>query len=204
MIRLSDISRYRPKYSGVGSRDTPEDVLSIFKRLGERLCLMGWVGQSGEADGADLAFHNGARRAANYQSIGFGAYIPWNGFRSGPNSPRVFENPNDGIFDMSHSDNWEDAKAIALKARGSFNGLKVGGIALHTRNAYQVLSPSLADPVQKLFCWAEPIGTKGLVSGGTNTAVQLAIRHGIPIHNLYHEEMKDRILQFLDTPFPQG
>ena len=59
--------------SGVGSRETPENILTEMTAIGafcrENKILL----RSGHADGADFAFELGAQEACV-------AYLPWNGF----------------------------------------------------------------------------------------------------------------------------
>ena len=48
-------------YAGIGSRQTPKDVLDLMTRLAKCLAREGWTLRSGGAEGADTAFQNGAR-----------------------------------------------------------------------------------------------------------------------------------------------
>ncbi len=157
------------------------------------------MGQSGEADGADLYFHNGARASAKYPKIGFAAFIPYDGFRSSADSPKIFEDLHRGIYNADKFDLKPLAQEMAFEARGSFEGLGRGGIGLHTRNVYQVLTPTLTHPVQRLFMWATPVSSGAKVRGGTNTAFQLALKHNVPVVNLYHEDMRRKVCDFLDA-----
>lgn len=193
---LMDINRHRPKFAGVGSRKTPDDVLEIMRRLSHCLYDKGWMGQSGDADKADTAFHEGAMRSSRYPELGFAAYLAWNGYEKKSTGERRFDDPTLGLYDASMFENWEAARDIAYNAREGFDGLDRGGIALHTRNAYQALSPSLMDPVQRMFCWAKPV-TNGKVDGGTNTAVQLARMYSIPLTNLYFDRDREAVEKYL-------
>ena len=46
-------------YTGVGPRDTPQDVLQLMMAIGKRMAELNWVLRSGGADGADKAFEVG-------------------------------------------------------------------------------------------------------------------------------------------------
>ena len=46
-------------YAGVGSRETPQDVLKIMWKIGKHLADKGYTLRSGGARGADAAFENG-------------------------------------------------------------------------------------------------------------------------------------------------
>lgn len=193
----AEISVYPRKIAIVGSRKTPDNILTVMMRLARAVCDIGYLIQSGEADGADNAAHIGARQSSRYAEIGFAGYLPWNGMKT--NRGLIYVDQSDGIYDASTFDTWEQAKALAYSARGSFNGLGRGGVSLHTRNAFQILSPSLQHPVDRCVFWASPIGNGATVEGGTNTAVQLALRHSVPLVNLYYEEVLQRVLTFVQA-----
>jgi predicted Rossmann fold nucleotide-binding protein DprA/Smf involved in DNA uptake len=46
-------------YAGIGSRQTPEDVLKIMKTIGSFMVHKDYILRSGAADGADTAFEQG-------------------------------------------------------------------------------------------------------------------------------------------------
>lgn len=194
---LEQIAAWPHKCGGVGSRGTPANILDVMFQAGRALCDVGYLMMSGEADGADFTFHEGARSSPRYPEVGFAAFIPWNGMRVDHSGGRVFEDWTRGIYDASKFHNYPQAEALALQARGSFEGLGRGGIGLHSRNPYQVLSPSLCNPVARLICWAEPVGKAGKVKGGTNTAVQVALQHNVPVVNLYYDEKVEQVLAFI-------
>lgn len=161
-------------YTGVGSRETPEEILAFMEKVGQRMDELGYVGRSGSADGADLAFEKGFLKS---RKSFFEAYLPWKGFN----------NKCDEIHIVApYLDNYEEAVEIASKIHPVFDRLSRGAKALHTRNVYQVLGKDLKTPSKVLFCYAQP--TKNGVKGGTNTAVQLAIQHGIRVYNFYLKE----------------
>ncbi len=183
----------------VGSREAPDDILSLARRAGKAFCDAGYLGVSGEADGMDKAFHDGARLSRRYNEVKFVSFIPYNGFRSSATSPKLFHDPENNIYDASKYSNIDKASEIAMQARGSFAGLGRGGIAAQSRNPFQVLSPSLVDPVIRLFCWAIPVGKSGKVRGGTNTAVMIALANNIPVINLYRDEHRMKLEGWLNA-----
>ena len=67
-------------YAGIGSRQTPTDVLEEMKSIAYQLAVQNWTLRSGFADGADMAFTEGAD-AANGEME---QYIPWVGFNNSP------------------------------------------------------------------------------------------------------------------------
>ena len=52
----------RPRYAGIGSRRTPENIQAIMTKLATKLESLGWVLRSGGAIGADSAFELGLKQ----------------------------------------------------------------------------------------------------------------------------------------------
>lgn len=48
-------------YSGIGSRETPRDILELMTKIAEKLEILGYTLRSGGARGADTAFANGVK-----------------------------------------------------------------------------------------------------------------------------------------------
>lgn len=63
-------------YTGVGSRETPNDVMKVMYKFAQKMALHGAVLRSGGADGADTAFEWGCDKKQGMKEI----YLPWNGF----------------------------------------------------------------------------------------------------------------------------
>lgn len=170
--------------AGVGSRDVPEWALEIMIRLGRTYTDLGYQWSSGDAYGSDRAFLYGASQSKRYQEIGARVFL----HKDGTNGTWVKDRPF--YYDASKFDlvTQSTARGMALHARGSFYGLFESGIQKHTRNVYQIHGESLGETVCAIYFYAEPKG-KNAVSGGTNTAYQLARTAGVPlIVNLYTKE----------------
>lgn len=181
-------------YSGVGSRETPEDVIVLMENLGEYLCDQGYRGRSGMAPGADMAFYRGAQRSARFAEVGFDNFLPNAWMFNRPEFGNIVPDPSANIFDATRFvDTYDQAQEIAFAARGNFEGLKRGGIELHTRNTFQVLGPTLDVPSRAVICWAIPVGKQGKFRGGTNTAIQIAKRFEVEVINLYFEADRRRM-----------
>lgn len=180
-------------FAGVGSRETPEEILALMRLISQALYAQGYALSSGDAEGADTAFYEGAVMAHNYHELGARIYLAWNGVRD------RYHDPKNYFYDASKFPTWESANSIALEARGSWEGLGRGGIAMHTRNVFQIMGHTLTDPVKSIIYWAKPVGKTEKVKGGTNTALQIAIKCGIPNRiNLYTDEGMERATKFLD------
>lgn len=185
-------------YTGVGSRETPEHILKFIEEVAYWLAGRGYTGRSGSAAGADSAFESGfyhyeiVNGVADYTT--FEAYIPWKGFSD------ISEN-NIHII-APNLPNYNEAVEIASTIHPAWSRLGRGAKALHTRNVYQVLGLDLNTPSAVLFCYAQPTKNKqGVVigvKGGTNTAVQLAMKHSIPIYNFYLQEDIDKVKGMMD------
>lgn len=184
-------------YAGVGSRETPEEILALMYRLSQALYAQGYALSSGDAEGADTAFYEGAVSSPHYHQLGARIYLAWNGV--GKEGKKRYHDPKNYFYDASQFPTWETATSIALEARGSWEGLGRGGIAMHTRNVFQIMGADLTSPVSSIIYWGKPVGKTEKVKGGTNTALQLAIKCGVKNRiNLNTDEGMERATKFLD------
>ncbi len=151
-------------YTGIGSRQTPVDVLERMVQIGKKFAEMGFTLRSGGADGADSAFEQGCDLANGTKEI----YIPWNNFNNLSTSA--------GYLVGNHP----DAETIASTLHPAWHRCSQGAKKLHTRNVYQVLGVNLNDPSVLVVCWTP----NGQVVGGTGQAMRLAIQNNINIFNL--------------------
>lgn len=158
-------------YTGIGSRGTPEDVMESMTTLAERLQERGWILRSGGADGADLAFENGAGSKKNI-------FIPWKGFND---SLSPYYNIPDKAFE------------IASKIHPAWDKLGQGAKRLHARNIMQVTGMNLKVKSKFIVCWTKG----GQYKGGTATAMKLADMLKIEIFNLFDCE-PERILYYAE------
>ncbi len=167
-------------YAGIGSRNTPPEVLAIMARIAARLALRGYTLRSGGADGADTAFEEGAGTAKE-------VFLPWPGF-NGRDSPYPTPSAN--------------AYRVASALHPAWARLEAGPQALHARNSHQILGAELGTPVDFVVCWTpdgcESEKTRSTKTGGTGQAIALADRWGIPVFNLAGAGALDRIGAFLD------
>lgn len=145
-------------YTGVGSRQTPQDVLLAFEAIAKYLASIGWVLRSGAADGADKSFEKGCDIEDGRKEI----YLPWKGFNDSF-SNLIVQNPK--------------AFEIAKEHHPGWNNLKSGAQKLHARNVHQVLGKNLDNPSSLLICWTP----NGSGKGGTGQAIRLARTYGVLI-----------------------
>ena len=168
-------------YAGIGSRETPADVISLMTRLAERLARMGWVLRSGGALGTDSAFEAGA---AKIDTSLIEVYIPWEGFEG--------KRPN-GYTMLVPPDLYGEAEGIAKVHHPAWPRLSFGAKKLHTRNVLQVLGEDLDSNSDFVICWTP--NASG--SGGTGQALRIAKSYGITIYDLGNEETFNAISDWL-------
>lgn len=177
-------------YTGVGSRQTPPHILELMTKIARHLSEKGYILRSGHAEGADRAFEKGAGGKAII-------YLPWPSFgqkpyKDDPGMP-VLGTPvcNEAIWDNYYS---------ILQTLGT-RGDAYGAVKkLHGRNVAQVLGhdPQKPEPSKILFYWA-PKDSQGNPTGGTRTAVALAIYYNIPTIDLSNEALLRKTLPSLYT-----
>lgn len=159
-------------YTGIGSRETPPDVCTMFSLLAYKFELDGWVLRSGAADGADSAFESGVE--SGDQSEAKEIYLPWPGF-----------NESKGI--IPSPDQWEKAELLASQFHPLWAFLKPSVRKLHARNCFQVMGLDLNTPSKLVVCWtkdgAESQAQRTKSTGGTGMAIAIADHHGVPIVN---------------------
>ena len=184
-------------YTGVGSRETPPEIMTLMTRIAGKLAREGWTLRSGGADGADWAFEEGwldwfLNEGDKSQDVRAELFLPWAGFN--------LHVP--GITDAGciiHGDSepiMQRAFQCASTIHPAWERLKPGAKKLHGRNVFQVLGKDLDTPSKFLVCWA-PVDKHGVPKGGTRTAWVLAQRENIPCFNLKNEEDRRRIEKWL-------
>lgn len=168
-------------YAGIGSRETPDNVLSVMTRLARKLDKSGFRLRSGHAPGADLAFESGAGKNSDI-------YLPYKSFNG---NKRVKGNAF-ALEDMS--------REAQIAAEQSFNRHHpiAGRItertyskdeeekkknrktrSLHMRNHFQVAGVDGAPDSAFVACYSPNDGK----SHGTDQAIRIATAKGIPVFN---------------------
>lgn len=172
----------RKIYTGIGSRETPVDILRLMGKVAYALAKKDWVLRSGAAPGADQAFEAGCDHGNGSKEI----YLPWKGFEKNPSRYIVQD--------------WTEE--IASKYHPAWTGLSQGIKKLHSRNVHQILGFEGNDPSHFVVCWT-PDGCESHLSrksstGGTGQAISIATDYAkIPVFNLFNEDALDRIKAYL-------
>jgi len=160
-------------YAGIGSRDTPGEILESMTKIARKFEEHGWILRSGGADGADRAFEAGVADPAHKE-----IYLPWRGFNG--------RQDWDGcIWNYT-----EEHERIAAHYHPKWLFLRHGVKKLHTRNVSQVLGADCSSPANFVICWTRD----GRASGGTGQALRIAEDKAIPIFNLHDAETLKKCL----------
>lgn len=147
-------------YTGIGSRETPADVIKKMITAAKALGKGGWTLRSGGAAGADQAFETGCNMVGGDKEI----YLPWRGFRRNP-SPLYGTTKEARMIAKAYHPAWENLSSAAWEFMG--------------RNSYQVLGQDLNTHTAFILCWTP----EGAITGGTGQALRIAEAYDIPILN---------------------
>lgn len=191
-------------YTGIGSRESPEEICNLMTEMAYKLASQGWTLRSGGAQGADQAFEEGwwkhhmERDIAEMAKPRAQIFLPWNDFEN------RHHGDGDGAYIVVKDQRLlEEANDIASVIHPAWNAKRGDGTpvlsrgmkTLHSRNCFQVLGETLDTPSRFVICYGLPEGRS--VKGGTRTACELALNNEIPVFNLYKTEDRERIEKWL-------
>jgi len=170
-------------YTGVGSRNTPPNILKLMELIGESFAHRGFKLRTGDAAGADSAFRTGAiKRLTEVNKLPVAeakklveVYAP--SMKTGTLGPYERKPDPDLLGRL---------RLIANEFHPNPNALKGYGRSLMERNALQIFGPRLDDPVDFLVGMLKPmhLRTKPTDVGGTGQAYRIAMKNNIPIFDL--------------------
>lgn len=163
-------------YAGVGSRETPRDVLRLMSLVGIALRDLEWMCRTGGADGADEAFRSAATCLHQRSKL----YLPW----------PLFNGHALGCDDCGLDRPTSRAYEIAALHHPGWARLTRGPRALHARNVHQVLGDDCASPAAFVLCWTPDGATEKTTAktGGTGQAIRVAKAYDVPVYNLQRED----------------
>jgi hypothetical protein len=164
-------------YTGVGSRETPKEILTAMYNLGLNLAEQNWLLRSGHAPGADQAFEAGCVHQGGKKQI----FLPWDGFENASQT-------NPDYITPAFSDH---VMELAAEIHPAWDKCKRWVRRMHARNINQVIGPDDFNPVLSdlLICWTK--GASG--AGGTGQAIRLAHRLGVPVFDLADSRQWDQL-----------
>lgn len=167
--------------AGIGSRETPDDILDIMYEFAADAAEAGYTLRSGGAPGADTAFELGCSSMLGPKEI----FLPW---------PRFNQNTS------NYTTAPVKAFQIAAEHHPFWHNLKYTTKKLMARNTLQVLGQKLDDPVKFVVCWTPDGSLNGISreSGGTGQALRIADAYGIPVFNLQRDDHREDIIGIAD------
>ena len=160
-------------YAGVGSRQTPPEVLAVMTKASTWLESLGYTLNTGKTFGGK---EEGADKA----------------FSDGTNKKNLFGPEEHGVGKI--------VQAVVDEIHPSSASLKDGGRKLMARNTHQVFGENLDTPVDFVLYYADkdpsnPIRPKG----GTGQAVEMANRKGIPTINMKDSDWRKQLLEVINS-----
>lgn len=171
-------------YTGIGSRNTPEEILLLIRQIARKYAMRGWILRSGGADGADKAFANGAFNGKKE------IYLPWENFNGLKRGAR-----DNGLLVVTDPAILENASKLAAEVHPAWDRCSPAAKKLHIRNTFQVLGGDLEVPSSLLICWAPIQGDS--IKGGTRTAWEIAKLYDIPRFNLADPSTEQKFKKFV-------
>jgi hypothetical protein len=161
-------------YAGIGSRETPVEVLKVMKNTATILMNKGYTLRSGGAHGADSFFESGCWRKDMKE-----------------------------IFDLSSEiPGWAYEEANKHLLFGSIDSMYRTTQKLLARNMMIMLGANGKTPVDFVVCWTKTMNIYDKKVGGTGYGLRLAKERNIPIYNLACEstlnKFHERILDYGD------
>ena len=165
-------------YCGIGSRETPQDVITIMEGLGKALAERGHTLRSGaQPKGADGAFERGCDSVGGNKEI----YLPWPGaFRRSNTEPGI----------KTHSS--QEAMDLAEKYHPNWAACSRDARLFHARNGHIALGWFLDKPADLCICWTP----NASASGGTGQAIRICEAYNIPVFDLADPESFDKLDNF--------
>jgi hypothetical protein len=164
-------------YAGIGSRETPKEVMDQMTELAKELESRGYTLRSGGAQGADTAFERGATSKKE---------IFPGGQKAGEREMKIAReiHPNPQALDNSKN------PAFVWN--------------LMARNTNQVFGKNLDTPVDFVIAYTQDGLThytkRSIKSGGTGQAIDMASRKGIPVINLANPNWRQELDRLLSDP----
>lgn len=153
--------------------------------IGSRLSYLGVNGFSGGAPGSDYAFMK------DYDKDLRCVIIPTNGFNG------HYRDIGIHVFTDQDIEIRNKAEKLARHFYKDYDIRSEMVQYLQCRNMMQVLGLALDKKVDSVIFWA-PENSKGVIKGGTRTAVYLARYLGIKTYNLYFPEIMEFVKAELD------
>ena len=163
--------------SGIGSRQTPQNVCDEMTKIGIWCRENNIYIRSGHAEGADWAFEQGSQENTV-------VYLPWVGFNK-----QLVSKATTKCVDT------KEGRELASKFHPVFAKLSNSVKKLISRDGYQILGDNLNEPVNAVICFTP----HGAIEGGSGQAMRIAKANNIPILNMFCEEFNTsgKVIEYL-------
>jgi alkylated DNA repair dioxygenase AlkB len=173
-------------YAGIGSRETPKEVLDLMTKAANYLDGLGYTLQTGftfknketglDEEGADKAFSDGSKNKTL-----FGPY----GIRKTINGVTSVDKYNENVTEKSNS--------IVKEIHPAPDRLTPGAVKLMARNTNQIFGKNLDSTVDFVLFYAQETKDPLRPKGGTGQAVEMARRKGIPTINMADANWREQL-----------
>jgi len=152
-------------YAGVGSRETPPDILKLMRLISHKFSLYGWTLRSGGAIGADRAFESNAVLKQIFYE----------------------EDATTEVIEIAASFHpaWHNCKPRARRLHGR-NVFQVLGRDLNSPSSFVVCWTPDGCTTDK---------ARSITTGGTGTAISVADHYKIPVFNLARPDHKSTFIK---------
>lgn len=156
-------------YAGIGSRETPREILDVMYCFGAELAENGFILRSGRAPGADRAFEHGCDSVRGDKRI----YVPYKGahqvYDESPPQLQILCTP--------------EALKMAEQFHPNWAACSVYDKQYHGRNCHIILGKELNVPAEFVLCWTKD----GLAQGGTGQGIRVARHYNIPVYDMGYD-----------------
>jgi hypothetical protein len=170
-------------YAGIGSRETPAQVMNQMTELAKELEARGYTLRSGGAKGADTAFEQGVK---SKKEIFLGSK------KAGKREHKIAKEIHPAWDQMLTS-----ARNNAVKNKKDPEKAAEYVANLMARNTNQIFGENLDTPVDFVIAWTKDglvdYRNRSVESGGTGQAIDMASRKGIPVINLAVPNWKQQL-----------
>lgn len=184
-------------YAGIGSRETPKEVLELMTKAAAWLESKGYTLRSGAAAGADTAFENGVKSKKQifkgFDKVGqkeiaiaHELHPGLQGAMDRARAKKIEEKLKEGATQ-------EEAERAGERSAWAIQNLMA-------RNTNQVFGAKLDTPVDFVLFYAkEDPKNKLRPKGGTGQAVEMARRKGIPTINMADADWRKQLTAALEA-----
>lgn len=172
-------------FTGVGSRETPNEICEIMKLIGKKLDERGWILRSGGAK---------PKRKSNTT---FSADLS---FEALVKNKYIYTVRNFDFSEPNYSFCRNEVISVLDKHLNLDNNYDKFCQTLLLRDINQVLgSPKTSTEKSKfLICWTKSENYNDSSLGGTRIAVRCALKHGIKVYNLVNNSTLEMIKKRLE------